>query len=153
MKPTVQALRAITALYAQGILKFLLLIIGGLLIVLYALVIVFTTQFSIWWLLLLLILVPVTVITITITIILWLGTKRLLPRQLTKQERDEITQFTDRINGLVERARTPYPIALVLVAKDVIRGKESTFLRRLINDSGSIKSDFAAVKRIFEVKK
>ncbi len=149
MSAHISAARAVTAIFFQGLLKFALLLATSILIVLIILTAVLATQISNWWWLLLIFFVPVYLIAIGLGFGLYALSNRLLPRKLTKEERSRISDFTSKVSGLVETAKTPYPLVAVLVAKDVLRGKRSRFLEENILSSQSIKSDYAEIQKLF----
>lgn len=103
-----------------------------------------------WWLVLLALLLPLALAVSVIGGILWLATGRLAPRKMSRNEQKQLTAFSDKILGVVERVKVPYPVLIVLTAKDVLRGKESTFLKNIIEDSKSLKTDFAELQKTIE---
>lgn len=150
MNSTVSALRAISAITMRRILVPILWIAGGVLTVLYIGTIYLFTEIDPWWALLLIVLIPITIIITLLGIGLWFVSGKLLPRNYDAKHKKSITSFTDKILGLVENSKTPYPIHLFLIGKDIIRGKESRHLKGMIDDSSSLKRDFDAIKRSFE---
>ncbi|MEO5690754.1 MAG: hypothetical protein ABIQ64_01055 [Candidatus Saccharimonadales bacterium] len=150
MSAHISAARAVTAIFFQRLLKFVLLVASGIMAVLIALTAVLAVQLSNWWWLLLVIIVPIYLIAIGLGIGLYALSNRLMPRKLTSDERTRITDFTSKVSGLVETAKTPYPLVAVLVAKDVLRGKRSRFLEENVLSSRSIKSDFQDIQELFK---
>lgn len=149
MNSTVAALRAISSIFLRRILRFVFIVIGIVLILLYGVVTYSAIEYSLWALLILVILLPLTLIILTISLGLWYITGKLLPRQLNKTERRQVLDFTDKISSVIERGRTPYPIAVLLVVKDIIRRRDSKFLNELIADSKSLRGEFSKIKKLF----
>ena len=149
MNSTVAALRAISAVFLRRILRFVFIVVGLVLVLLYGTVTYFAIEYSLWALLILAILLPITLVVLVLSLLLWSVTSQIVPRQLTKQEGKQILEFTDKISGVIERGKTPYPIAAILIIKDVIRKRDSKFLQNLITDSKSLRGDFSAIKKLF----
>jgi hypothetical protein len=150
MNSTILALRAITAVTLRRLLLPFIIIAACILVVLYALVIGLMSVDSTWWALLLIPLIPTTLLVSLIGAGLWIASGKLLPGHITKTQRKGVVAFTDKLARLIENGKTPYPIHLFLIGKDVIRGKGSRHLRSLIDDSSSLKDDFNTIRRMFE---
>lgn len=148
-RASLHALRALSALFLYKILYPALFMIVIVMVALYVLTVLLTLTFSSWWLLLLVILIPLTIVFLVTGFILWFLLQKLLPRRLSKHERQQINRFTDKLFTIAERARLPYPVLLFLVGKDVIRGKESRFLSELIGDSRGLMKEFEEIQGLF----
>lgn len=148
-RPSISALRALGALFLFKILHPALVMIAIILVALYTSTLLLTLTFSSWWLLTLIVLVPITVIILIGGYIIWYLLYKLLPRKLTSEERAKLHDFTDKLWGVAEQVRLPYPVLLFLVAKDVLRGKESRFLSKLIGDSRDLMSEFDEIQGMF----
>lgn len=146
---SVGALRALSALFLLRALRPVSVIAAVLLVAAYALTIMLSLSFSGWWLLLLIGLVPVTVVVAVISVVLFFLLRRLLPRKLSSPERVRLHAFTDKLFSIAEKTRTPYPILLFLVAKDVLRGRESSFLTGMIGDSRTLVREFSDIQALF----
>jgi ABC-type multidrug transport system fused ATPase/permease subunit len=145
-----QALRAISALVLKRMAKPVI-ILGSIVLIACILITAFLAlSFSNWWWLLLLLFLPLAILFSLIVYVLSFFVQQLLPRKLSKDEEKKLHQFTEKIFGLVENTRTPYPILLMLVGKDVIRGRESTFISGVIDNTKSAKNDFDDIKRLFQ---
>lgn len=149
MTPYIRALRAITATVFQRVYRFVAAIIAITLLLLWVLSLYLGLAVSGWWFLLFAILVPLTIIVVVIATILWLLSQRLLPRTLEKAEKAEVLAFSDKILRVAEVRATPLPIMLFLIAKDIVRGKKSSFVEGVIADSSSLKADFTKIKDRF----
>lgn len=149
MDATIKALRAVTAVYFRRLLRWALLLAAVFGVMLWALILYLGTNLSGWWLLPLVVILPFTIAVATIATGLWLLSGKLLPRQLTREETRLIQGFSDKLVGLTGAAKLPYPVALFLVAKDVLRRRESGFLRNAIDDSRTLKTDFIAIQDLF----
>lgn len=148
-RASLDVLRALSALFLLRLLRPALFMITVLMVAGYTLTIMLTLSFSGWWLLLLLVLIPLTLIFLVLGTVLWFLLQRILPRKLSSLERSQLSDFTEQLFAIAEKTRTPYPILLFLIAKDVVRGRESSFLRGLIGDSRTLMKDFETVQRLF----
>ena len=149
MQPTIDALRAITALVFQRILTPILWGIGGVIVAIYFLIIYLSGWVHPLWWLLLIILIPLTLIITGLTFIVWTLSSRLIPRPMTNEERKQLTEISDRIIRVAEVRATPIPVLLFLIAKDVIRSKKSSYIESVVKDTTSLKQDFTTVRQMF----
>lgn len=146
---SLSALRALSALFFYKVINPVLVMVVIIMVALYTLTVMLALTFSEWWLLILVILVPLTVFFLVVSFVLHYLLRRLLPRKLEAHERVKLNQFTDRVWDVAERARLPYPVLLFLVAKDVVRGKESKFLSKIIGDSRELMKEFEEIQELF----
>lgn len=148
-RSSLRTLRAISTLFLSRILKpvaFMTVIVLGSA---YVLTILLSVAFSSWWLLLLVILVPLTVIAVVGTVVLRFILRQLLPRRLSPDEKGRINAFLDKLERVAENAKLPYPVLVFLVAKDVIRKKESKFLAEMIGDTKGMMTELGEIERLF----
>lgn len=149
MNPYIRALRAITATVFQRVYRPLVWIIGGILTLLCVSIIALMYYATPWWGIAFIILIPIILLFGTVSIILWLLSQRLLPRRLMHSERQQILEFSDKLLRVAELRATPLPVIVGLIAKDLIRGKKSSYLEGIIADSGSLKSEFTKIRDLF----
>lgn len=149
MNSTMLALRAITAVFFRRMVRFIGTVVAVILILLCALITYLSTTVSGWWAILFIVLVPLGLATFLVATVVWGATTRIMPKKLTATETRRIHDFTGKLFGLVEAAKMPYPVKVGLIAKDVLRGRESTFLRNAIQDSRSLKGEFDSIKTMF----
>lgn len=149
-RASLDAFRALSALFLLRILHPTIVMIGIVLAALYTLTIFLTLSFSNWWLLTFVILIPLTAVILIGGYILLHLLHKLLPRKLSPAERAKLQKFTETLWGVAEQARLPYPVLLFLVAKDVLRGKESKFLRKLVGDSRGLMKEFGEIQSLFQ---
>jgi len=102
---------------------------------------------SAWWLLLL---IPVGLLIVAGSI-LYAAARfilaRLYPHELATAQRHSLTAFNEKILRLLE-ARSLPPFALAgIVIKDLIVHRELKSLRGLLDDSKSLKQDFAELEK------
>lgn len=152
MDSTIRAVRAISALLFQRIFRVVIIVIGIVVAIIWIGVIVLAAKVSGWWLLSLIVVAPLSLILAAICLALWALSNRLLPRKMTTEERGVIYGFTDKIIRVAETRSTPVPVLAFLIAKDVVRGKGSSYVSNLLNDTTSLKGDFASIRQMFDAK-
>lgn len=152
MNTSVSALRAITSVVFRNLLKPATWITAGILIVLYALVLYLGFGVSYWWFVALIILLPVTLLAASLLAALWYLSRRLMPRPLLPSESNIVEECVDKVTRLLEARATPIPVVMFLIAKDVVRGKGSSYIDGLIADSTGLKANFQDVRALFQPK-
>lgn len=147
---SVRALRALSALVLHRMLKPALFMIVIILSAFYVLTILLTLSFSAWWLLILILLLPLTLVLLILGYVMWFLLQKLLPRKLSTTERNRLDAFIEKISDIADRIKLPYPVMILLVVKDVIRGKESKFIRGIIGDSKELTAEFGEIQELFK---
>jgi hypothetical protein len=150
MSPYILALRAITATVFQRVYRPVIWVVSALLVVIFVIVALLAALYTPWWLVALLIIIPLGLVFTLIATVLWIASKKLLPRSIDRTERKQITEFSDKIMRVVEVRATPFPVMAAFIAKDIVRGKKSNYIEGIIDDSKTLKSDFTAIKALFE---
>lgn len=142
--------RAITAFLARRTLRVItvIAIIIGLvfLIAIWAL----ATQVSSWWWLLL---IPLMIIVAAFLALRWVLNRLIngvYRPALTTEQKASLETFTGKISKLVEARSTPLPIFALLTLWDIIRRRDATTVRSLIDDSKGLKKDFLELEKLFD---
>jgi len=143
----VRLLRAITSALMRRLLVRILLVVESILGALVLLVVVLGSSVNGWWFVSLALLVPIGLVVAVLGGVLWVANERLAPHKLSRDDQKRLVAFVDKILGVVGRVRVPYPVLIALVAKDVLRGKESRFLKGIIEDSHGLGEDFVELQR------
>jgi len=149
LKASITAMRALSALLLQRFLYPILIMIIILTVAAYVGVALLSLSFSAWWWLLLIILVPTSLLFFALGYVAWFLIQQLVPRKLNSSERKRLKSYIDKLFDLAERTRTPYPVLLFLIAKDVIQGKSSNFVGNLIGDSHDALREFNDIQKMF----
>lgn len=149
IRHTTSALRALSALFLYRALQPALVMSVILLVAAFVTMILLALSFSNWWWLLLILLLPLTLIFVVMCYLIWFTIQKLMPRKLAPNERAQLQDFIESLFSIADRSSLPYPVLLFLVAKDVIRGKESRFLSSLIGDSKALTREFEEIQNLF----
>ncbi len=149
MSASIQAVRAITGVTFQRLLLIAAVIGGIVLVVLWALTITLATSVnSLFWLFLILI-VPVTLLALVLFFVLKALGRKVVPRHLTTAQRTAARGFSNKLLGLVDTLGTPPAFALLLIAKDVVRRRPSSYIEGAIANSSTLQRDFRELKELF----
>ena len=146
---SLRAFRAVSAIILKKLLHPLQFMAVILLVAGYALTVFLSMSFSAWWWLLLIILVPLTIVFLIAKLISVYLLRIVTPRRLSDAEQGKITAFADKLFSVAERTQTPYPVMLFLIGRDVVRRRESEFLRNLVGDSKSLMTEFGEIQELF----
>ena len=103
--------------------------------------------FSPWWWLLLIIFVPLVVISGIVYSIAHFIASRLYRGHLTRQQRDRLQAFTDKILRLLETRGMNWWWFAALCIRDLLFYRELRTLKELLSDATSLKHDFEALER------
>ncbi len=150
MQPTFNAMRAITFVLFRRIFLPIAWIVGGILATVWGSIIALALLVHSSWLWAFVIIIPVTLVALAILWATWLASGRLAPKSMTRDERKFIQGFSDKVIRIAETRATPLPVIALLIAKDVARGKKSSYVESLIADTKSLKGDFEVIRRMGE---
>lgn len=149
MKTQLLVLRAIASEFALSIIKPVALVIAIILLIVVALAWFLAVQVSVWWWLLALPFGVIGSIIGAILLLAWLLILTIRPN-LTKQQRHEVQRFIEKVSGLNEAVRTPYPLLAARIGLDLIIHRDGRYVRELISDSKSLKSEYQSIQKYFD---
>ena len=141
--------RAITAVFIRKLIRKVGVVVCSALLLLLVVFVLLGLKVSGWWLLALAVLIPVTIVTTIVIIALWYVSGRLASKKLAQEETRAVDTFTGKMLSVVERARTPLPILLALLAKDLVLGRETNVVSQTIADSKELHSEYRKLDAIF----
>jgi hypothetical protein len=150
MNETFFTVRAIGAEFARRIYFPIAIVAAVIAVVLIALFSWLISVDPLWWLLA----VPVFIFLLLVAVLLIAARvlfKYIAPR-ITKQQRQEVSTFVDKLQSVSEVAQTPKFILLFRIARDVIAPRKTTFINSTVQNSMSLKKDFQALKQSLSIK-
>ena len=147
MNGTVGLLRAISAAFAQDLIRKIGFVAALLWVALMIVCALLSAKVDVWWALGFIPLVFTGLFAAVLGGVLWLAAKRLAPRKLSHDERKEIKAFSDKVMHVAERVKTPLPVLATMTAKDILLRRDSNTVRELIDESTSLKGDFQTLLR------
>ncbi|CAN5173452.1 hypothetical protein BH09PAT3_BH09PAT3_5330 [soil metagenome] len=147
MQSQITLIRAIGSEFIARKLKSTAMLIGVVMTIAVVLVLWLTTISAWWWLL------AVPVIS---TAILALGAYcvgmfivKLVRPNLTAKQKTSVHEFVDKLERVADNLQTPMFIIVFRVIRDVIRPRDTSFIRDVATDSTTLHSDFMALQRDF----
>lgn len=148
MKPSITAIRAITAEFARQFVQPILWVVLGIIVCLMIIVVLLAVNLSAWWWLLA---IPVVILGFAVAIV-WLLVRLILaglsPRLNTTQKA-ATKQFVSKLQFASETIQTPYPVMIFYVIRDIIFRRDKGFLSEVTEQSRTLKPDFDALKKLF----
>lgn len=147
MKSKIDVLRAVSAAVGQRAIRLAALIGGGVLAVIFAVIWALAYFFSDWWWLLLIVYVPFLLIGLGAWAIARFITKRLYSRRITAEQKVLLSNFTDKIQRLLETRGMGWPVFALLNVKDLILHRDLRTTKELLADTTSLKRDLAELEK------
>lgn len=142
MKPKLDVLRALSAIIATraitlmrivGFVVFALLFVG-----IWAL----GSYVNPWWWLLLIVYIPLLVAVLVVLFVAQFLVRKLYPVKLSREQKRLLTNFTDKIQGLVEARGMGWWWFMVLNVKDIVLHRDVVTTKKLLADTTSLARDF-----------
>jgi hypothetical protein len=144
------ALRAATGLYSIGLLRKIFLIGCGLFILLLIVISLLAYYISAWWWLFSSIPVIIFIIFCGALLIARIIVKKVVPGTITILQKNEVKDFNNKVSIVIAHMQTNYFLIAYHLLKDVIIHHEARELKKLIQDSSQLKSDFVRLVSFFE---
>ena len=149
MKPSIAAIRAVTAEFARQFVQPFIWLALGIMVCLIIIVLLLAINVSAWWWLLA---IPVVILGIIMTIV-WLIVRLVLaglsPR-LNSTQKTATKQFVAKLQFTKDTIQTPYPVMIFYVVRDIIFRRDKGFISEVTEHSKTLKPDFDRLKRLFE---
>jgi hypothetical protein len=148
MKASITAIRAITAEFARRFIQPFIWVGLGLVILMIVSVGSLALTLSQWWWVLL---APVILFGIAGTVV-WLLVRFILNRvspHLNAKQKKAVKQFVTKLQTTTETIRTPYPVIVFYVIRDIILRKDSGFINEVTQQSKTLKPDFEELTKLF----
>lgn len=147
MNSLILALRAIGTNLAMRLFVPVVVVLGvilGLLVAGNALL----TTYSGWWWLLFIPLVILCSIAAAVTAVIWMLIRYVRPSQ-TKAQKQAVSRFVDKMQGVTEVASTPKSIILFRVVRSIAAPNKDRYLAHLVENKELVK-DFRNVQHTFD---
>ena len=148
MKPHIFVLRAIGSEFALSFIKPIAIVLAVVLVIVVGVAWLLATMFSPWWWLLV---VPFAALGGALGAVLLLSYViiRVFRPELSKEQRVAVRGFMEKVSGLNEAARTPYPLLVARIAIDFVIHRDGRYIKGLIDDSRSLKREYSAILGYF----
>lgn len=148
-KPRVATAHAIAAYLARRSLALATLIYLVALAVLVAIIWSLAHYFNDWWWLFAIPLAFITLVAFALRLVLLLIITKIYRHPFNRVQREKLEEFTDKIASLAETSSTPLPFYAFITIWDIFRRRDATTVRKLIDNSRSLKGDYTALEKYF----
>ena len=147
IKSKIDVLRALSSVIAKRAI-FLFLIIDSVFLTLSFIGICLLVYFfSPWWWLLLIIFIPLFIASGIIYLLARFVASRPYPAPLSREQRQHLQEFTDKILRLLETKGMGWWWFAALCMRDLLFYRELRTLKDILNDATSLKHDFTALEQ------
>ncbi len=149
MKQKIIVMRAVVAYITLRALRVVSIVFGIAIVMAFVDIWVLAYYFGawLWWLALPL---PISLILFLILRFVVLRIVAGLHRHpFTAEQRECLESFTRKVTELAETRSTPLFFYALVTLRDIIRDRDATTIRQLIDNSSSLKRDFAELERHF----
>lgn len=143
----INVLRALSKVVAAKAVTFFLIIDSVILTLMFISICLLVYFFSPWWWLLLIIYIPLFIISAVVYLLARLITHGLYPAALTRDQRQHLGDFTDKILRLLETRGMGWWVFAALCIRDLLLYRELRTLKGLLQDTVSLKSDFQTLEQ------
>lgn len=141
--------RALTAFIARQALRIATIIALGVALVLFVIIWLLAANFSGWWWVLA---VPLGAALLVALLLRWIlsGIIRSIYRPtLSTEQRTSLKNFSDKLLRLFEAKSISLPFIMFRTLWDVFRHRDAVTIRRILEDSTSLKRDFSELEQQF----
>ena len=142
-----QVVRALSAVVARRAITMFLIIDSVILTLMLIGIWALAHFLSPWWWLLLIIFIPLLVASLIIYIIASFITTKLYPTKLSRKQKQQLNDFTDKILRLLETRGMGWWVFAALCVRDLLLYRELRTLKDLLADATSLKSGFTTLER------
>jgi hypothetical protein len=148
MKPSISAIRAITAEFTRQFVRPFLWTGLGMIAVMVCLMAILAFTLSPWWWLLT---VPIAALGL-VGLVIWVLVRFILGQvspHLNQQQKMATKQLVTKLQSATETIQTPYPVIVFYVIRDIILRRDSGFISEVTQQSKTLRPDFEALKKLF----
>lgn len=149
MNQRLTAPRALTALVARRIVRLATIIaacVVGAILLLSGILAYFFTAW--WWFLALPFLVLFGVF-LFLRIIVMVVIRIVHPNAITREQRDAMNGFIDKIVAVLEAKSTPLFVVVAICVKDILFHRDVVTVKNLIKDTASLRAEYARIEKLF----
>lgn len=150
MKPSLLTIRAVGSEFANRLWLPIVIIAAIVGIILISLVWWLSVGVSGWWILLA---IPVSILLSVAFVVLTvfkLVIRYVAPPQ-NKQQKQQVKTFVDKLQSVSDAVQTPKVVLLFYIVRDIAAPRDNGFVAELARKSGSLTTDFNALRKQFSV--
>lgn len=150
MKPKVATARALASYAGHRSLRFVTIAVVVILAIIFIVIGLLAYNFTTWWWLLAIPFAAAGLVFFGIRWVLQVIIRRLYRHPFSRAQREQLDAFASKVLGLIEARSTPLPFFALITLWDIIRRRDATTIRKLVNDSTSLKKDFTELEKQFQ---
>lgn len=147
IKSKIDVLRALSSVIAKRAIFFFLIIDSLFLTLSFIGIYLLVYFFSPWWWLLLIIFIPLFIASGIIYLLAVFIASRLYPAPLSREQRQHLQEFTDKILRLLETKGMGWWWFSTLCVRDLLWYRELRTLKNLLADATSLQQDFKNLEK------
>ena len=147
VKFKINVLSALSSVIAKRAIFFFLIIDSVFLTLSFIGICLLVYFFSPWWWLLLIIFIPLFIASGIIYLLARFVASRPYPAPLSREQRQHLQEFTDKILRLLETKGMGWWWFAALCMRDLLFYRELRTLKDILNDATSLKHDFTALEQ------
>ena len=141
--------RALTARVAQRVIRIATIIAAGVLVVVFGATWALAYFFSAWWWLLIVPFVFVFSVFLVVRLFVVLVIRRIHSERISKQQRDALNDFSDKVQAALEARATPLPVIVLISIKDLVFHRDITTIKKLISDTAGLRAGYKNLETLF----
>lgn len=149
MKPKAITALAIGAYLARKSLRLTTYIFIAIVLTLVIIIGLLAYNYTVrWWIFAL----PLIAICLIFLVLYWIVNRlvsAIYRHPFSRDQRRALDEFTDKVRSLVESKSIPLPIFAIITIKDVLVHRDAKTIRKLIDDSLSLKDDLKKLESYF----
>lgn len=142
IKSKIDVLRALSSVIAKRAIFFFLIIDSVFLTLSFIGICLLVYFFSPWWWLLLIIFIPLFIASGIIYLLVRFVASRIYPAPLSREQRQHLQEFTDKILRLLETKGMGWWWFAALCVRDLLLYRELRTLKNIIGDAHSLRDSF-----------
>lgn len=146
----VSVFRALSAVFATKLLVLARWVLFGSALILFLIVWALATYVDPLWWLLLVIFIPLLLLGLVVYLAARFIAGRLYSKKLTKQQKVALNGFTDKTLRILEARSIPPFLIAGIVIKDLIVHRNLKSLKSLLEDTTTLRADFAKLEQEFK---
>lgn len=149
MQPKLSVIRTIGTMMIEDVLKIITIVVGIVLVSLLGLSWWLTANVSAWWGILLGTVVLLIIFAMVLRFFAMSILKRMYPAPLSSEQKNQTRSFVGKLQNLAGVRTMGWPAFILMNIKDVVRHRDFTGLRQMVNDTKGLRQDFQELERLF----
>ena len=141
--------RALTALVARRAIQFASVIAVIITVVGITISAILVYLFTPWWWLLAALFILVFGVFLLIRIITMTIVRVIHPNKLTREQKQAMNQFVDKIQEIVEAKSMPLFLVALICIKDILFHQDVVTIKKLISNTTGLHKQYSVIEKLF----